>query len=94
MLGLVETLGIVAAQATGLASNSAAVDVLVGEVVIIADVVMTRTFESDNLTNRGVGAVSGISGKVDRRDGNCADDNCDEGELERLELFHFNFAPN
>lgn len=83
-----------AAQATGLASNCAAVDVLVGKVVIVADVVMTRTFESDNLTNRGVGAVSGISGKANRRDGNCADYNCDEGELERLELFHFNFAPN
>lgn len=89
-----EALGVVAAQATGLASNSAAVDILVGKVVVVAYVVMARTFESDNLTNRGVGAVRGISGKADRRDGNCADDNCDEGELERLELFHFNFAPN
>lgn len=83
-----------AAQAAGLASNCTTVDILVGKVVVVADVVMARTFESDNLTNSGVGAICGISGKADRRDGNCADDNCDEGELERLELFHFNFAPN
>lgn len=94
MLGLVETLGVVATQAACLVSNCTAVDVLISKVVIVAYVVMARTFESDNFTNRGVGAVSGISGKADRRDGNCADDNCAEGELERLELLHFFFAPN